>query len=108
MAKMLTARPESVSLVLARFIKHYAALTGKRPALDYEQNKLLLARAGADERGQWVSPYSDMPVVLSKVHQCFEAGFLVASPASHSLEEDLVIAETFFELLDAQLKPARK
>ena len=108
MTKMLAARPDSVSLVLARFIKNYATLTGKRPTLDYEQNMLLLNRADADENGQWSSPYAGLPLVLNRVHQCFIEGFLGAPPARQTMEEDLMIAERFFDLLDTQLKPSCK
>jgi hypothetical protein len=56
LAKLLTAHPESVSMVLAKQVKEYRALTGKTLMLDHEQDLILRAHAGADERGTTCRP----------------------------------------------------
>jgi hypothetical protein len=101
-AAICAARPESVSLVLAKKVKDYKDLTGKALSLDYEQQRVLLERAGADARGTWASQYSQLPYPLSQVRPVFADGFMLRI-LSGSLAEDLALAEAFYALLDAPL-----
>lgn len=102
LAKMLAARPESVSLVLAKLIKDYNRITGKKLALDCDQQQILLARAGADASGAWISRYAQLPYPLSHVKSIFADGFLLRS-SSEGLSDDLAVAESFYAQLDTQL-----
>jgi len=102
--KMLGARPESVSLVLAKRIHDYKQVTGKTMSLDHEQNQILLAHAGADARGVWTSRYSQLPFPSSQMRMIFSDGFMLR-PNSEGLASDLALAESFFALLDARLAP---
>lgn len=102
LVKMLAARPESVSLVLAKMIKDYKQLTGKALLLDYDQQQTLLAKAGADARGIWTSKYSQLPFPLSQVKPIFADGFMLRSLGG-SLSDDLELVESFYALLDTQL-----
>jgi len=102
LAKMLAARPESVSLVLAKLIQDYKQITGKKLSLDCGQQQILLANAGADARGTWISRYAQLPYPLSQVKPIFADGFLLR-PSSEGLSEDLALAESFYALLDTQL-----
>jgi len=105
LAKMLQARPESVSLVLAKKRRDYKEITGKALTLDYAQEQALLAHAGADSRGTWTSRYSQLPYPLSQVKPLFADGFLIR-PMSGSMVEDLALAESFHALLDLHLAAA--
>jgi hypothetical protein len=102
LTKMLAARPESVSLVLAKRIQDYKQITGKKLSLDYDQQQILLAHAGADARGTWTSRYAQLPHPLSQVGPVFADGFLLRS-ISGALSEDLALAESFYALLDTQI-----
>jgi hypothetical protein len=104
LAKMLSARPESVSLVLAKKRQDYKTLTGKALSLDYDQELKLLAHAGADARGTWTSRYNELPHPLNMLRPVFSDGFMQRS-MSGSMIEDLALAETFFALLDLRLPP---
>lgn len=99
MKAFLAARPESWSLVLAKYKKDYKILTGKTISLDHEQTGQLMAAAGADERGMWTSKYSKLPAEKYLVMRAFQDGFLMGK-TSEGLLKDLAIAETFFSLLD--------
>lgn len=99
--RMRKARPESVSLVLAKRIRDYKALTGKTLSLDYEQERCLLAQAGANERGVWTSKYAQLPLPLSQVKSIFADGFMLRTLGNMS--DDLAAAEAFYGLLDMQL-----
>ena len=105
LAKMLAARPESVSLVLAKKCKDYKEITGKALSLDHEQQLALLDHAGADARGTWTSRYSKLPYPLTMVKPIFADGFMLRS-MSGSMVEDLELVETFHALLDAHLPEA--
>jgi hypothetical protein len=105
LTKMLAARPESVSLVLAKKRRDYKQLTGKDLSVDYDQQQALLARAGADARGVRTSPYSQLPFPLSQVRPVFADGFMIRS-ISGGIAEDLALAESFYALLDTQLQAA--
>lgn len=107
LAQMLAARPESVSLVLARFLASYAALTGRRPVIQHDQHLALLAKAGADDAGVWVSRYAGLPPSLSQVRQFFADGFMAAPAASCGLDQELEVVEAFFSLLDSQMTTLR-
>jgi len=102
LAKMLAARPESVSLVLAKKRHDYKQLTGKTLSIDHEQELALLAHAGADARGTWLNRYSHLPYPLTMVKPIFADGFMLRS-MSGSMEEDLTLVESFHALLDAHL-----
>lgn len=98
----LAARPESVSLMLAKYVSDYKQLTGKKITIDYEQNLILAKHMGADERGTWVSRYSGIPFNLFMIERLFKDGFMMRID-SKSLTEDLKLAEDFFDMLDLQL-----
>ena len=102
MAKMLSARIDSAALVIAHFIKNYEAITGKRPALEHGQHHALLTKAGAGENEQWVSTYRNLPAEQAKILEYFMHGFLAAPISTKSMEEDLLIAELFFDILDGK------
>jgi len=105
LAKMLAARPESVSLVLAKHVKDYKEATGKHLVLDHEQDLTLREHAGANASGMWTSRYVDLPYPMSQVKPLFSDGFMMRSFSS-SMSEDLVLAEAFHTLLDTQLTNA--
>ncbi|CAB5514571.1 hypothetical protein LMG26857_03630 [Achromobacter anxifer] len=105
LAKMLAARPESVSLVLAKKIQDYKQLTGKALSLDYGQQQVLLAHAGAGASGMWTNRYTLLPYPLSMVTPIFADGFLRRS-LTESMDEDLALVESFHALLDTQLAAA--
>ena len=100
--KMLAARPESVSLTLAKFVKDYKQITGKRISVDHVQQQILSKHAGADERGSWSSRYSELPYPQCHLQPIFADGFL-SRTSSKGFSEDLVMAEAFFALLDSAL-----
>jgi hypothetical protein len=101
LAKMLEAHPESVSMALAKQVKEYKSLTGKTLMLDHEQDLILRAHAGADERGWWTSKYNDLPYPLNHVKPVFSDGFMQRH--SGSMLDDLALAEAFHNMLDLQL-----
>lgn len=102
LALLLAARPESVSLVLAKLVQDYKTLTGKTLTVDHEQNLQLLAHAGADDKGVWKSRYSGLCGSAAFIRPFFTDGFMRRT-VSGELAEDLAIAETFHAMLDTLL-----
>ncbi len=99
----LKARPESISLVLARTLQSYKLLTNKTLMLQHDQQEQLLARVGADASGMWTSKYSKVRSTLFYVKNAFTEGFMRRSIGGELLE-DLAIVEAFYEMLDAQME----
>jgi hypothetical protein len=102
LADMLVARPESVSLVLAKTIHDYKKITGKSLLVNSEQQQVLLGHAGADAGGTWTNRYVQLPYPLCHVKPIFADGFLLRE-ISGSMSEDLALVESFHALLDTQL-----
>ena len=99
LALMLEARPDSASLVLAKYCKDYKKLTGKEIHLDHDQNLQFLARFGADENGMWTGGYANLPNPWYAVERAFVDGFLARGLSPH-LQQELEIAEAFYGMLD--------
>lgn len=96
LAQMLEARPDSVSLALAKHAKDYQQLTGKPISVTYEQEAILLKHYQADENGSWKSKYTMHP--LFNVIYAFRLGFMARDLGS--IENDIILAEQFFDLID--------
>lgn len=98
MQKMLAAYPEAVSLVLAKFRKDYAGLTGQKVSLDHEQYVIFMQQWSADDNGQWISKFSSLPPLAFHAKNIFIHGFMRQEPMR--LDEGLEIANKFFLMLD--------
>jgi sigma54-dependent transcription regulator len=97
LAVVLRAQPEAAALTLDWFKRQYKTLTGKAMALDYEQSRALLARAGADEQGRWQSRFSGLSGTDYKVVTLFEQGFL--SSGGMTFDEALAVADAFYSAM---------
>lgn len=97
--KVQVCHPEAVSLALNWFKLEYKRLTGKTIRLDHEQTQVFLKMAGADERGLWVSKFSQLPAPTYHILSVFATGF-AATPSFGSIETALEVAQAFYETLE--------
>ena len=94
MARVLTSEPDAINLALGWFSRRYKELTGKEPALDYNQKCLLNDYFGVGEDGSWVSSFSRVEGADYRVLTIFEQGFLTTS--GMEFEQALEVAERFY------------
>lgn len=92
--------PEAFGMAFSAFIHQYKAVTGKTVKLDYEQQAVLQALAGADERGYYVSRFTRLPGVAYQMTMLM--GHALERSASFSFEEALTLTQEFYEMLEAR------
>ena len=107
MAVFLAARPDSVSLAIAKHAQDYKTLTGKVLRVDHEQDVQLMRHFGSTDGTSWISPYSSLPREDFHVVRMFTDGYLKASVSADILG-NLKIAERFFEMVDRSQASAAK
>lgn len=96
---LLLARPESSSLVLAKYFQDYRRLTGKPIHLDHQQEQQFLQRYGARSDKSWDSSFSNISLPWAAVRSNFVAGFM-GRPSTPGLLQDLEVAEAFYQILE--------
>lgn len=103
--RMIAARPDSVNLAIAKHCLSYKQLTGKSLHVDHVQNEQLLKHFGANASGTWSSAYTNLLTGDAyRVVKAFEQGVMADSISNSPLEEVIVRAELFYDMVDAWLQ----
>lgn len=100
----LEARPESVTLAIAKHCADYKGLTGKSLHIDHVQEQALLQVRGANEEGVWASKYTALKGDLYFLAKAFEDGIMNQSKIHCDIADVLRRAEMFYDMLDLYLE----
>lgn len=100
LADMLKARPESVTLAIAKHCANYKNVTGKDLRVDHEQEAALMHARGAAPGGSWSSKYTTLGGDVYGVVTSFEIGVMQRTLGNSDIVDVLRQAELFFDMLD--------